>query len=156
VLEPEVHYEQPTTDLRPQLLFLNERNATQSELVSSVPSRSIADNLINIFFIQNGLMPLISVLLHTPTFLSEYELFWDQPDGVDLNWLSILFSIMCLSLQAEMRAGRQVNGILIMEATCGIYSKKAVLCLRAADFARPSRYTVEALVSTASSDCAWG
>lgn len=112
------------------------------------------DILVNIFFVQNGLMPLISVLLHTPSFFAEYELFWEQPRGVDLNWPAILFSIMCLSLQAEMRAGRHVNGILIMDATCGVYSKKAVLCLRAADFARPSRYTVEALVSVVSSDCA--
>jgi hypothetical protein len=33
-----------------------------------------------------------------------------------------------------------------MDATCEMYAKNAVLCLRLADYAKPVKYTVEAMV----------
>ena len=134
------------TASHPQLLFLDEPIVSMDKLISSLPSRPIVNNLLNVFLLQNGLLPLISVMLHVPTFLEEVERFWQTPQNVDLNWLSIVYSIMCLALQAEMRAGRKVDGVLLMEATCTMFSRKAALCLRTADYARPCKYTVEAMV----------
>jgi hypothetical protein len=146
------HGKVPTTS-HPHLLFLNEPGGTKDDLISSLPPKSVADTLLDIFFRQQGLMPLISVMLHGSTFLQDLERFWGDPRNLDLNWLSIVYSIMCLSLQAELRAGRQVEGVLLMDAACESYAKKAVLCLRSVDYAKPTKYTVEAMVSSHHARC---
>jgi hypothetical protein len=128
----------------PYLLFGGRIDAPLNDLITSLPSRSIADSLVRQFVQGIDIPPF---MLHIPTFLKEYEIFWDNSDNVSLAWLAELYSVMCLTVQFMLRSDLPIEGVLLPEATAHNYMTRAAQCLLKSDYAKPDQFTVQAMVS---------
>lgn len=127
----------------PALLFDSPGDASIEDLVNSLPSKAATDLLVNVFT-RDATIATLAIPL--PTFLKDYEVFWENPQAATLPWLSILFSIIVLSLQFILRSGSKIEGIPFPESACGKYLSKAAQCLKISDYAVPAPKTVEAMV----------
>ncbi|PLB55494.1 hypothetical protein P170DRAFT_399651 [Aspergillus steynii IBT 23096] len=68
---------------------------TLQEILDALPPRNCCDYLVSHFFTNiSALFPI----LHGPTFQKQYTSFMQQPHGVDLSWLALLFSMCSLVL----------------------------------------------------------
>ncbi|RPB17486.1 hypothetical protein P167DRAFT_478686 [Morchella conica CCBAS932] len=76
----------------------------KEELLALVPRQDLVDLLVDTFF--RNYDPIFHVL-HRPTFYKQYEDFWRDPSQVDMIWLGLLMSIMCLSLRIYNRSGEE-------------------------------------------------
>jgi hypothetical protein len=66
----------------------------KAQLVALLPTRNQCDMLVT-FYMEN--LNLIYRVIHEPSFRQQYHHFWSlQHDQVDLIWLSLLLSILCL------------------------------------------------------------
>ncbi|KAF2812466.1 uncharacterized protein BDZ99DRAFT_413204 [Mytilinidion resinicola] len=136
-----------------ELLFGDHRTITIEELLCSLPTKAVADNLIHIFTQEMDLQG--SQLMHVPTLLKEHEDFWKNPSAVSLAWLARMYAIMCLSLQWAMRTNIHVDDILLPETTIRIYRTRASQCLIASDYGKPTTYTLEAMVMYVACEHFW-
>lgn len=134
----------PCTSYQPYLLFDSSRNVSPQHLVNALPSKSITDRLVNLFTLGTDVPTLP---MHFPTFLQDYNAFWEAPERVTLPWLSILYSVIALTLQFVLKSGSKFEGIPFVETACRQYASKAADCLRISDYSRPTMRTVEATVS---------
>ncbi|KAF1928492.1 uncharacterized protein M421DRAFT_147752 [Didymella exigua CBS 183.55] len=133
----------------PEILFGRQRHASKQELLAALPPRTEADQLISTFFASMETSPN---LVHKPTFLKEYEKFWNQPFETPVMWLGLFFSI--LALGAQFQSGLEDHGAVLsggatlslFTARIDFYREKLVQCLILANYAKCPPYTVETLI----------
>ncbi|KAL3471634.1 fungal-specific transcription factor domain-containing protein [Aspergillus californicus] len=115
--------------------------ATKAELVSFMPERSVVDR--HLFWYFNWL-PL--VFIHKPSFLRQYEAFWANPSDTPVLWLSIVYSILCLTPFDHIAASNPSD---TRQAECGShrhgYLHRVIQCLILGDYSRGGPYAIEAL-----------
>ena len=68
-----------------------------ADLVASLPPRAISDLLVAKFFDNDDPAMPINYLLHRHTFMDEYVRNYEDPSPIDVAWLGLLFSMLCLA-----------------------------------------------------------
>ena len=133
----------------PELLFGGYDHVQKQEILAAIPPRPLVDRLIAKFFNSVEIAP---VILHSPTFLKEYELFWDHPQETSFIWLGLLFGMMCLAVlyqqltpdESSQTPHTQPNAdpkLLIRT-----YRQKISQCLVLGRYTDGAPYTVETLL----------
>ncbi|KAJ0415292.1 fungal-specific transcription factor domain-containing protein [Aspergillus carlsbadensis] len=132
----------PDTDSVPHLLSARNATTTKSEILQAMPDRSVVDRHVFWYFNRQPL-----VFIHTPSFLRQYETFWENPSAAPVLWLSILFGIMCLT-PLDHVASPPLPGDTATSRS-GLYQPlyltQIMQCLVLGDYSRGGPFAVEAL-----------
>ncbi|KAL3455475.1 hypothetical protein BJX64DRAFT_297519 [Aspergillus heterothallicus] len=128
----------------PELLHGLREGTSLKRMLASVPSKPEVDRLVSKYF---NSLDLAVWVTHPPTFQEEYDRFWEDHSGVSPNWLSMLFSVLCLATDLLL----QPNEPLPLEKCeeqkrVSIFRRCSAQCLLLGDYTRPSTYTAEALL----------
>ncbi|KAI9819557.1 MAG: hypothetical protein M1827_007007 [Pycnora praestabilis] len=128
----------------PAFLFGASKPPDKSEILASIPTRPVVDQLVSRYF--NSYDPAIHIL-HGPTFQSQYEQHWAEPDTTQSIWLGLLFSIMCLGMISYQRAGDEPPEYRgRTQELSSTYRTRTAQCLVIADFTKPEKHMVETLI----------
>ncbi|KAJ8061756.1 hypothetical protein OCU04_009554 [Sclerotinia nivalis] len=128
----------------PAFLFGAHTPATDDELRKALPSKSEVDKLITRYL--NTYDPAIHII-HAPTFHKELQAHWQDPSKTSIVWLGLLYSILCLAMQAYQKIGDEPpewKGRTLEVA--GEFRQRTVQCLVNSDYTKSSLYTVETLI----------
>lgn len=118
---------------------------TRSHLLQCVPARPVADRLLWHWF--NSTDPSLP-LIHRPTFLAEYERFWQGPNETPTMWLALFFDMLCLGSRIAHLLS-QVDQVVPQAAGVSSpdqFQQLAASALQLAGFMKPKKYTVEAML----------
>ena len=138
--------EEPVPD-QTDILFGSYKRTEKQGIIAAIPPRAISDRLVSTCFNSVEIAP---VILHCPTFLEEYENFWEKPDETPIMWIGLLFGIICLGAlnsnpeeipsetnsQSRLDSARQVQK----------YHQKAAQSLILGDYTKDAAYTIETLI----------
>ncbi|OJI88426.1 hypothetical protein ASPTUDRAFT_919642 [Aspergillus tubingensis CBS 134.48] len=113
----------------PVLLLGISQMMDMAELLNALPPRETAD-----------LLDLTSpaVIIHAPTFKSEYLRFWDNPAGAPVAWIALLYSILSCGIYIQHTADPKVSSLDLPRA---FYVYQIM-----SNFATPGLYKVEASI----------
>ncbi|QYT01977.1 Zn(2)-C6 fungal-type domain-containing protein [Trichoderma simmonsii] len=126
------------------LFFGLSPSINRSDLLASLPARPVVDRLVSRYF--NTKEPILMVL-HIPTFYREYTQFWENQQAAPVAWIALLFNILCYSVSFYQRAGDALPGSLGEPRRArDSFRTRAAQCLVLADYTRPGRYKIEALL----------
>jgi len=120
------------------LLYGCEPPSSRTEIFDALPPKNAIDRYMARYF---NLQDLVSCSVHGPTFLTEYERFWDNPSSVSIVWVGLLFSMICLAVLTLESAGAEQQSLQI-----GLYRKKIVQCLLLGEYTKAGPYALEALI----------
>ncbi|KAJ6784350.1 hypothetical protein PWT90_11142 [Aphanocladium album] len=81
-----------------QLLFGGYRPQSLEEILQVMPPRDVVDRLVLLYF-NNMMLPL--AVIHSGSFLSQYEKFWKDPYQTPILWIAMLLGIMSVASQTE-------------------------------------------------------
>ncbi|KAK9244839.1 fungal-specific transcription factor domain-containing protein [Lipomyces tetrasporus] len=133
----------------PELLCGRYKRVDKPEILAAIPSRSIVDRLIAKYFSTMG---LVCVLTHRPTFIKEYEQFWNHPLDTSVMWIGLLFAIMCLGAQYQLFSSNESGQPLDLQSASDserliqTYREKTIQCLVLGKYTRSVPYTIETLL----------
>ena len=133
----------------PQLLLGEQKSVKTQDVLAAIPCRSIVDRLVSQFVKEVEIAPMV---LHIPTFLNEYEHFWDHQDETSIIWIGLLFAIMCLAVLHQQYGFETVSPVLNAQdgtdsgRLVQLYRTKIAQCLVLGNYTKPSRYAVETLL----------
>ncbi|RDH27529.1 hypothetical protein BDQ94DRAFT_184483 [Aspergillus welwitschiae] len=119
----------------PVLLLGISHQMDEAELLAALPPRNIADMLVR----------RCLVIIHVPTFKSEYLEFWKDPSGVSLAWLALLYSILSCAIYIEHTTNPEDTNPQL-PGTFHVYRTNCAIALAKANFATPGRYKVDAAI----------
>ncbi|QGA18702.1 hypothetical protein EYB26_006387 [Talaromyces marneffei] len=130
----------PSDNAEFDILFGSHRASSRQEILAAIPSKSVVDKIVAGYFLDR---PIVSIVLHGPTFLIEYERFWQDPLGTPMAWIGLLFAVMCLVLshRPEMVPMVADHGDLAR-----VYGERIAQCLHLGKYTRGAPYTIEALL----------
>lgn len=118
---------------------------TRQYILQCVPARPVADRLLWQWF--NSSDPALP-LIHRPTFLAEYERFWQEPSETPTMWLALLFAMLSLGSRiAQMLS--QAHQVIPQPAginSADQFHQLASSALQLAGFMKPKKYTIEAMI----------
>ncbi|KIW59633.1 hypothetical protein PV05_04070 [Exophiala xenobiotica] len=147
---------EPSTNLDPSLDDTLEADASEREtffgsssslslsqiLASSLPPREQVDRRLSTYF---NARYMVIPFIHTWQFQRQYEIFWNQPLETPPLWISILFSICCLSATLSDASGSETSTPEDQPSPRTTFLSASCQCLRLGGFIRPKRFVVEAL-----------
>ncbi|KAM3433069.1 hypothetical protein NHJ13734_006608 [Beauveria thailandica] len=81
-----------------QLLFGGHRTHSLDDILQAMPARDVVDRLVLLYF-NNMMLPL--AVIHSGSFLHQYEKFWTSPYETPILWIAMLFGIMSVASQTE-------------------------------------------------------
>ncbi|KAM3516246.1 hypothetical protein MY11210_000005 [Beauveria gryllotalpidicola] len=81
-----------------QLLFGGHRTHSLDDILRAMPARDVVDRLVLLYF-NNMMLPL--AVIHSGSFLRQYEKFWTSPHETPILWIAMLFGIMSVASQTE-------------------------------------------------------
>ncbi|RHZ67175.1 fungal specific transcription factor domain-containing protein [Aspergillus thermomutatus] len=134
---------------RPALIFGDVQYLDRDEILASVPPRPTVDRLLATYFNSKNINTLA---IHGPTFLEEYDRFWECPAKASIMWIGLLFSMICLAAihqQLERPASDQPASLAQdFEEIHGmqVYRDRVGQCLALADYTKCVPYTIETLL----------
>lgn len=139
-------------DLEPDTLFSTVGAPSLGYILQeSLPSRIQVDRyLSNYFNASYSIVPII----HTFQFKRQYERFWLEPLNTSPVWISILFSIMCISAQLGAVTGSQPPLLDGQPEPKDRFLTASAQCLIVGGYTRPQKHIVEALMLFA--QCKYG
>ncbi|KAK5217296.1 hypothetical protein LTR72_009863 [Exophiala xenobiotica] len=111
-------------------------------LATSLPPREQVDRRLSTYF---NARYMVIPFIHTWQFQRQYEVFWTQPLETSPLWLSILFSICCLSATLSEASGFETRMPEDQPPPRTSFLSASCQCLRLGGFIRPKRFVVEAL-----------
>ncbi|KIW63072.1 hypothetical protein PV04_09950 [Phialophora macrospora] len=111
-------------------------------LAQALPPRLQVDRRLSTYFNSRY---LIIPFIHTQQFQRQYEQFWRTPLDTPPLWISILFSICCMSAGLSEAVGSEPTTPEDQLSPRMTFLHAAGQCLRLGGFTRPKRYVVEAL-----------
>lgn len=111
-------------------------------LSQALPSRLHVDRRLSTYFKNHY---LVIQFIHTGQFQRQYEEFWRNPLETSPLWISILFSICCMSATLSQARGseeptpedRLSPRMSFLQASC--------LCIKLGGYVRPKKWVLEAL-----------
>ncbi|PYH55587.1 Zn(II)2Cys6 transcription factor [Aspergillus niger CBS 101883] len=120
----------------PVLLLGISRMMDMAELLNALPPRRTAD-----------LLDLTSpvVIIHAPTFKSEYLRFRDNPAGAPVAWIALLYSILSCGIYIQHTADPEVFSLDLPRAFY-MYRHNSAVALAKSNSATPGSYKVEASI----------
>ncbi|KAF2872338.1 hypothetical protein BDV95DRAFT_380719 [Massariosphaeria phaeospora] len=136
----------------PDLLFGRQRHATKQEILASMPERAEADQLVVQYFASTVISP---IMLHRPTFLCEYEQFWEHPFETPVMWIGLLFSLFAIAtrfrsvldnLDNNSASFVDYSDTSLVSVRMDFYREKVVQCLILANYTRCPQYTVDTML----------
>lgn len=111
-------------------------------LAQALPSRLQTDRRMSTYFNSRyAVIPFI----HTTQFQRQYEQFWQTPLETAPLWVSMFFSICCMSATLSEAVGSEPSTPEDQPSQRTKFLTAACQCLRLGDFIRPKRWVVEAL-----------
>ncbi|RHZ64930.1 putative C6 transcription factor [Aspergillus thermomutatus] len=114
------------------------------ELLAVMPSRSAADRLISAFFAPYAFVGPARYSIHYPTFMKQYEEYWENPSSITLSWLALLYSIFSLAMKFLPDAQDESG----MSETIGkLYHSKSGQCLERIKTKQTTLQTLQAMVT---------
>lgn len=96
---------------------------------------------------------MFAAILHRPTFLREYDRFWEDPAQTPVMWLGLLFALFGAAIHFQTvldESDPQMHDpdySSIATARMDFYREKVVQCLVLANYAKGPPYTMETLLS---------
>ncbi|KAF2736393.1 hypothetical protein EJ04DRAFT_542486 [Polyplosphaeria fusca] len=130
----------------PDLLFGRHRHATQAELIVALPPKAEADKLVAIYFTS---LELAAAILHKPTFVREYEQFWQQPFEAPIMFMGLIYSVLCIATRFQHVSENYGDGYCdpavnaLCAARMNVLREKAVQCMILGNYVKCPPYTVE-------------
>ncbi|KAI9722611.1 MAG: hypothetical protein M1812_001542 [Candelaria pacifica] len=129
----------------PSLMFGGSASLSHSELLTSLPSRTVMDKIVSRYF--NTYDPSLHII-HRPTFQKQYEQHWANPANTKTIWLGLLFAVLSMGMHSYHRTGEEP--IEYRDKTldlAGDYRRLTAQCLILSDFAtHPAHHTIETLI----------
>ncbi|KAH7389642.1 fungal-specific transcription factor domain-containing protein [Phaeosphaeria sp. MPI-PUGE-AT-0046c] len=136
----------------PDLLFGRQRHATKQELLSALPLRPEADQLIAAYFVSTNTAPTFSdksvkpfrngTMLITP--------FWARPFDTPIMWLGLLYSVFCIGARFQAAdPSEQVHTAKsdsLHTARVDYYRERVVQALILANYTKCPPFTIETLL----------
>ncbi|KAK5656323.1 hypothetical protein OQA88_4703 [Cercophora sp. LCS_1] len=89
-LSPDQVQEPSDTDL---LLMSASGPMSKRDIINILPNRQVVDRLVQRYF---GAGSPTQPLVHRPTFLRQYNQFWENPYDTPMEWLALLLMVMAL------------------------------------------------------------
>ena len=133
-------------DVEPQeaeTIFGTVGSLSLSQILSqSLPPRLQVDRRLSTYFNSRY---LIIPIIHTTQFQRQYEQFWRAPLETPPLWISILFSICCMSATLSEAVGSEPSTPENQASPRMSFLTAACQCLRLGGYIRPKRHVVEAL-----------
>ncbi|KAG9789457.1 Zn(2)-C6 fungal-type transcription factor mpsB [Exophiala dermatitidis] len=114
-------------------------------LAQALPPRVQVDRRLSTYFTARYMM-LASI--HVPSFQRQYEQFWRTPLETSPLWISILFSVCCISATLTEAVGSEQSTPLEdggRPSPRMAFLTAAGQCLQLGGYVRPKKYAVEAL-----------
>lgn len=134
-------------DREPDVLLGDNSPITMDDIRNSLPSRADSDKLVTTYFNAKFLaVPFI----HVHHFRRRYETFWAKPEGTNLLWISIMFSILSSGAMIAQAKGI-FDSSLTTVAAPRFYMQKAAQCLITGQYLKAKPISVEALMMFAHS-----
>ncbi|KAF2709371.1 hypothetical protein K504DRAFT_502100 [Pleomassaria siparia CBS 279.74] len=133
----------------PDIIFGSHKHATKKELLCAIPSRAEVDILLETYFETMHSAPSI---IHKPTFLREYERFWERPFETPVMWLGLLFSMLSMATRIQVSLDEYTDvhsdpaETSVTLARIDFYREKLVQCLVLANYFKCPPYTIETLL----------
>ncbi|KIW29637.1 uncharacterized protein PV07_05440 [Cladophialophora immunda] len=133
-------------DIEPQEiegLFGSTSHLSLPQILSqALPPRLQVDRRLSTYFNSRY---LVIPFIHTTQFRRQYDQFWRTPLEMSPLWISILFSICCMSATLSEAVGSEPSTPEDQLSPRMSFLNAACQCLRLGGFVRPKRYVVEAL-----------
>ncbi|GFN13631.1 fungal specific transcription factor domain-containing protein [Aspergillus tubingensis] len=126
----------------PVLLLGISQMMDMAELLNALPPRETADLLVDRCL--NSREPSL-IIIHAPTFKSEYLRFWDNPAGAPVAWIALLYSILSCGIYIQHTADPKVSSLDLPRAFY-VYRNNGAVALAKSNFATPGLYKVEASI----------
>ncbi|KAK3936842.1 hypothetical protein QBC46DRAFT_268874 [Diplogelasinospora grovesii] len=128
----------------PVLLLGGFPHATVTEMIVHLPPRPVADRLIARFFQTKE---PAWMMFHVPTFLRQYDEFWEDSSQASYTWVGLLFIMFAHAALYCIRGDEEVPGNLgtplqVFDA----YRIRAAHCLALGDYTTPGVYKIEAMM----------
>lgn len=110
------------------------------QILDMLPEKLQVDRYLSIYFKARF---IVSPTIHRYQFQRQYDQFWAEPRQASPLWISILFSILCISalLQDFEEVHTDLNGSLTH-----YFLEASAQCLILGDYTRPGKHCVEALL----------
>jgi hypothetical protein len=123
--------------------------ATDVDIISALPPRSIVDGIIAKYF-SSADMP-VTLIIHRNVFFRRYENFWERPFETPIMWITILFGMMytvayyTLFVTGDLGS---LDGATLSEYQNIVETshEKMIQCLRLGNYMKGAPHTVEALL----------
>ncbi|KAM5461541.1 hypothetical protein McanCB49686_000340 [Microsporum canis] len=128
------------------LLYGCRRPASRSEILAALPPKSAVDRYISRYF--NCLDLVASSVVHGPSFLNQYESFWNNPSGAPIIWVGLLFGMICLAvLASDLPDASYSNNETEQQALqVDLYREKIVQCLIIGEYTNSGPYVLETMI----------
>ncbi|KAH8683132.1 hypothetical protein BGZ60DRAFT_212877 [Tricladium varicosporioides] len=136
----------------PQLLHGLRNHATREEILAAIPEKQVLDRFISKYL---GSMDMSPVVIHRPTFLKQYEKFWESPSSTPIMWIGMMYCMMALAVQFHESSQILLGGLVSSSSTrpnpaqnlqLQVYREKVVQCLVLGDYTKGSPFTIETLL----------
>ncbi|PTU24595.1 hypothetical protein P175DRAFT_0426375 [Aspergillus ochraceoroseus IBT 24754] len=129
----------------PALIVGDMQQLGREEILATVPPKTEVDRLVTRYFAFNNIS---SLSIHGPTFLEEYDAFWDAPEKASDMWIGLLFGIMCLgALHQKLETpSLEIPPNRELLRSIQTYRERVAQCLALADYTKCIPYTVETLL----------
>ncbi|EZF33320.1 hypothetical protein H109_03636 [Trichophyton interdigitale MR816] len=128
------------------LLYGCRRPTSRSEILAALPPKSAVDRYISRYF--NCLDLVASSVVHGPSFLNQYESFWNNPSDAPIVWVGLLFGMICLALLASDLPYASFNNNDTEQQTlqADLYREKIVQCLIMGEYTNSGPYVLETMI----------
>ncbi|RAK89409.1 hypothetical protein BO79DRAFT_146993 [Aspergillus costaricaensis CBS 115574] len=120
----------------PVLLLGISQMMDMAELLNALPPRETADMLD---------LTSSTVIIHAPTFKSEYRRFWDNPAGAPVAWIALLYSTLSCGIYIHHTGDPKMSSLDLPRAFY-VYRNNGAVALAKSNFATPGLYKVEASI----------
>lgn len=133
----------------PELFCGHTRPVTKQDLLEAMPMRSVVDRLVAKCFSSMDLAP---IFIHSPTFLKEYEKFWENPQETPVMWIGLLFAMMCTATlyqeptPADLIPFNSLPSYFKPREPMEVYREKTVQCLILGRYTKGVPYAIETLI----------
>ncbi|KJZ73470.1 hypothetical protein HIM_07026 [Hirsutella minnesotensis 3608] len=118
------------------LLYGSRPTASRAEILTALPPKLVVDRYVSHYFNQ---LEIASCCIHGPTFLKEYEAFWENQDKTPPIWIGLLFSIICLAAVTSEPFDRDMpysSGVEPELLQIHLYREKIVQCLTIGEYTK--------------------
>ncbi|CAG9983177.1 unnamed protein product [Clonostachys byssicola] len=118
---------------------------SRDEILSALPPKPVVDRYVSFYF--NHLSLAYSVI-HSHSFLREYQKFWEAPSETPIAWIGLLFTIICLSVFAskdnnEIQDKAEDERLRLQIDS---YHEKIVQCLTLAEYTKTGPHILETMI----------